>query len=222
MRGPQSTPDPIENAFLTAYPNPDRVGCPGRDILSGLATRELSISHPARLHIMQCSPCFGEFRALEKVSRERRRRTRSLALAATVFLVSALSYSIWRKFHVPRQALSPVINSRTIATDLSWDLAHRSPVRGADSTSDVELRLAPMLFHLHIILPFGSDAGDYVVELRTASRIVTRGVGTARILSTGTLLEIPRLDLSGVSRGQYDFFWKHTDEAWQHIPVLIQ
>ena len=56
----------FEAAYLYEFPNPNRVGCPGGEVLRGLVTKELGISHPARVHIMQCSPCFQEFRAIEK------------------------------------------------------------------------------------------------------------------------------------------------------------
>lgn len=64
---PDAQADAIfEDAYLHAYANPDRKGCPGQEILRGLATKELGISHPARVHITRCSPCFQEFRSVEK------------------------------------------------------------------------------------------------------------------------------------------------------------
>jgi hypothetical protein len=63
---PRDEPDPFEEAFLHGYPNPDRIGCPGSDVLRALARRELPIDHPARLHLGECSPCFREFKQFQR------------------------------------------------------------------------------------------------------------------------------------------------------------
>lgn len=57
--------DEIDQAFSSANPNPDRVGCPSRDVLLALAERRLDIDDPAYDHLGACSPCYREFRALQ-------------------------------------------------------------------------------------------------------------------------------------------------------------
>lgn len=56
------------NSFETVvhrdFPNPHRIGCPGRDSLAGLAACRGDAS-PAALvlaHIRQCAPCFDELK----------------------------------------------------------------------------------------------------------------------------------------------------------------
>jgi hypothetical protein len=47
------------------FPNPHRIGCPGRDSLAGLAACRGDAA-PAQVlaHIRQCAPCFDELREL--------------------------------------------------------------------------------------------------------------------------------------------------------------
>jgi hypothetical protein len=52
-RRPDEFDRPFEDVYLNAYPNPERLGCPGRDVLRRLAIKELPISHPAREHDYQ-------------------------------------------------------------------------------------------------------------------------------------------------------------------------
>lgn len=56
----------IDEVFATANPNPDRVGCPTSDVLTELATRQRTIGDPAYAHLTRCSPCYREFRELQK------------------------------------------------------------------------------------------------------------------------------------------------------------
>src|SRR5579862_4635071 len=89
--------DPIEELLLTAYPNPERKGCPDRQVLESLANQQRDERDSNWYHIWHCSPCFADFKALRdaRLERERaraRRRKRVLwvgaaaALAMTVFL----------------------------------------------------------------------------------------------------------------------------------------
>ena len=66
-------PDPIEELLLTAYPNPERKGCPGREVLESLANQQRDESDPNWYHIWHCSPCFAEFKALRDARWERER-----------------------------------------------------------------------------------------------------------------------------------------------------
>jgi hypothetical protein len=47
------------------FPNPHRIGCPGRDSLAGLAVCHGDAQSAFVLaHIRQCAPCFDELREL--------------------------------------------------------------------------------------------------------------------------------------------------------------
>jgi hypothetical protein len=58
--------DEFDELFAHGNPNPDRIGCPTRDVLEALSKRERPIEDPAYQHVANCSPCYCEFRALQQ------------------------------------------------------------------------------------------------------------------------------------------------------------
>jgi hypothetical protein len=60
--------DDIDKVLGSAYPNPERVGCPPHDVLAALAKRERPIGDPGYEHIVSCSPCYREFRSLQQAN----------------------------------------------------------------------------------------------------------------------------------------------------------
>lgn len=61
----------LDEVFATANPNPDRVGCPSSEVLAELATRQRAIGDPAYAHLTRCSPCYLDFREIQKRLRNR-------------------------------------------------------------------------------------------------------------------------------------------------------
>jgi hypothetical protein len=55
----------LQGVILRAYPNPDRIDCPGDGAIEEVARRaditDKMEDHPAYGHIMHCSPCYAEF-----------------------------------------------------------------------------------------------------------------------------------------------------------------
>ncbi len=98
---PSRDPDPIEQLLLTAYPNPERKGCPGRDVLTNLAGKERDADDPNWYHVWHCSPCYAEFKQLrdarwerEKVREQRRSRATWVTVVAAA-LVVIVSGAVW-------------------------------------------------------------------------------------------------------------------------------
>jgi hypothetical protein len=58
--------DEIDEVLSRANPNPDRVGCPPRETLIALARKEAPLDDPAYEHLTNCSPCYVDFRALQR------------------------------------------------------------------------------------------------------------------------------------------------------------
>ena len=59
--------DALENLVHRDFPNPQRVGCPGRDSLASLAACHGNAQSTVVLaHIRQCAPCFDELKELRR------------------------------------------------------------------------------------------------------------------------------------------------------------
>lgn len=56
--------DEIDQVLANANPNPGRVGCLTRDVLVSLAERRQPLNAPGYEHLLECSDCYREFRAL--------------------------------------------------------------------------------------------------------------------------------------------------------------
>src|SRR5262249_13576360 len=90
----------LQKALLHNYPNPDRIGCRGPEILREMAERKLPHEHPFWAeHVSHCSPCYKVFldfrnEALARWDREDRNRkiSRVTVLAAIVLLVAGAIY----------------------------------------------------------------------------------------------------------------------------------
>lgn len=56
--------DDIDEVLSRANPNPERIGCLSRETLVELSRREQPIGDPAYEHLLRCSPCYRDFKAL--------------------------------------------------------------------------------------------------------------------------------------------------------------
>src|SRR5215470_2023799 len=80
--------DALGRGLLKEFPNPNRVGCPGAEVLRKIASREMALSEAEKWldHLGACSPCYRDF--LELQAKYRQRRTRMIfAVAASVLIV---------------------------------------------------------------------------------------------------------------------------------------
>jgi hypothetical protein len=65
----------FERIIHEDFPNPQRIGCPGHEVLLGLAEGSEHVQHTRLLdHIRQCAPCFDELRELRSKVRNQHPR----------------------------------------------------------------------------------------------------------------------------------------------------
>ncbi len=106
MANERQGPDPsgftaeneIDLVLGNANPNPERTGCPSRDVLVALARRERMADDPAYEHLIKCSPCYREVRAIQQAAGERRvpaARSRVLWMAAAAAVVILAIGAAW-------------------------------------------------------------------------------------------------------------------------------
>ncbi len=201
---PSHEEDPIEQLLLTAYPNPERKGCPGRSVLESLANQERDQSDPNWYHIWHCSPCFAEFKELrdarwerEASQAQRRRRVTWGTIAAVACLAAILVFWRLRVFRerVPVQTAQILIN-----------LYNYEVQRGAGQQMNIQLPPLPRaLDDLQIVLPRFSEPGTYTVAvfpLKNSEAALVSATG--HTVADGEKLELRvRLNLSDELSGDY-------------------
>ena len=59
--------DTFEDVVHRDFPNPERIGCPGRELLAQLARRSADTQFCHLLeHVTKCAPCFDDLKELRK------------------------------------------------------------------------------------------------------------------------------------------------------------
>jgi hypothetical protein len=202
---PSHDEDPIEQLLLTAYPNPERKGCPGPNALAKLAV-ERDPRSDAWYHVRHCSPCFAEFKALRDARAERERaraqqikRRTWVATAAGLALTAGVGGLIWT---VHEERSSSDVEVARVTLDLSDETA----TRGTGQEVRVNLPAVPRkLDEITIILPRFSDEGVYqvaVLKAKASSEAIALARANAR--RNGNQLRLfVKLDLSKVAPGTY-------------------
>src|SRR5580692_7216653 len=95
-KSPEFTPqDEIDELFARANANPTRVGCPGRDVLIGLAHKTRPISDPAYEHLAKCSACYREFRAFQQTTHRTSLRRAAWVAAAAAAVIIIVAGAAW-------------------------------------------------------------------------------------------------------------------------------
>ena len=216
----------LSESALRNYPNPERRGCPGQQFLSKLATDRRSIAlKDARLdHVSHCSPCFVEFSAIRKRVVRRQRAQRTVAagtIAAVLFAVIAAWLVAGGILRLPSFNSFPK-NSGALVSQL--DFRNRSVTRGSSEapSQNENLSIPRGQLSLVILLPFGSEDGDYEVEvLRQVDHPLASGRGKATIKEGITTLRAS-VDTTHLEPGNYLLGLRRVDLPWTFNPIRMQ
>jgi hypothetical protein len=215
---------------LRAYPNPERVGCPGRVVIEEVASFPLSSRHPVfQEHISRCSPCLAELleiRGQNYEQKQRANRIRWLAgacIAASVFaagvFVMISNTETAAVVETPSQP-SPSPYAETARLDLRDQPGQRSD-RGSPR-KDGPHELPPRRLNLSVVLPFGSPPGRYDFGVfRQDKTTLTTMAGDAEV-SGGTTMLFVRVDLSAYDAGQYLVAFKRPIGDWTFHQLTIR
>ncbi len=211
----QRDPDPIRQAFLTAFPNPNRVGCPGESVIRALVHDQLPVDHPASRHLGECSPCLKEFLELQADWKRKQRNRVLLASAALVVLAMFLGW-FWKK-HIYLSHREVASNHVPTIVDLSGDSNRGSskvltPPVVSHSTHDVTF-----------IVKLRNEPGDYEIELRRASdnQLVLRFPGTVSTDQAGRKILRAQVNFSQVSPGSYLLLWQPRGSTTKEVAELV-
>jgi hypothetical protein len=217
--------DDLDEVFSHANPNPKRIGCPSRDELAMLARRMRPIGDPGYEHLGKCSPCYVDFRALQRATRRRvATRVRRWLVAAALIVGTAvgwLAYSAW-----PRStpAITPLrAPVEQLATHVQVDLRPYAVSRSnAEPPSMKPLVFPRTMVQATIILPVGSEPGEYELQLLDTNRQPrVSSTSVARLQDYRTTVDAA-LDLRPLPAGSYELAVRLRGESWRIFPAEIQ
>ena len=194
----------------TAYPNPDRVGCPGGQRLAAIAQRKCSPTDQMHDidHIATCSPCFVEYQAIRKAWKRTRAVLAATGIAVAVVVAAFSGIFLFGDREAPGSrpsAVKPAEIAKEIHRKQVVDLRPYERFRGEGGAEPRKGR-GPMILERTIVdltiqLPVGSEEGRYFFELIDASgipRLETSGAAVLRdYVTTAQVL----FDLRGLSPG---------------------
>ena len=204
----------LSRTFLDGFPNPDRRGCPGSDILKVIASGKLTLeeAEPWIHHFSSCSPCTREFSEFRKAF-QRRRVQRFAAIAAAILLVvSVLTWVFLRRSSEPARF--------EIA---SLDLTGRGVMRGPEENpQNPPLQLSNGHLDLTVYLPLGSEPGTYDIQVvREPGEPLWSAQGEAKIVNYKSTLHV-RADLSHLKPGLYLLAIRPKRWDWTYYPLVLK
>ncbi len=180
------------------YPNPDRVGCPGSNVLKALAERrtDLREARDQVLHIGMCSPCFAEYSVFRKQAKRSKTLELVLACVALLLVIGGAGW-LWEANVAHKTSEQP----QAIALDLrNWVVLRGDQTPSANSGP---IQLPRGRLDLTISLPSGSQTGNYEVQVSTESgKTLVNAIGNAAIENGITVMKA-RVDLSKIYSGNY-------------------
>ena len=122
-RDEQRLLDALGRGLLKEFPNPERSGCPGADVLKRIASRAMPLNEAEKWldHLGSCSPCYSDFSEFRRTYESRRKRT-LLAIAASILVAACISGWFMLQRH----------NEGLVAHTALLDLRNRSVPRGTE------------------------------------------------------------------------------------------
>jgi hypothetical protein len=219
----------LKESALHDYPNPERQGCPGRDFLRQLAFHRSSIpaTDPRVDHVVHCSPCFREFTEIREQTP--RKHLPALIVAAAAAAVLAIVLAVWMFTRTrsgetithPQTAQERAPILKPIAALI--DFRKISVTRGASQEPRYNTPKVPRgLLDLTILLPFGTEAGKYDVEIqRQVDKALVTTSGTAVIVDGITTLRV-RLNTSNLPPNRYLLGARRPPLDWVFAPVTLE
>jgi len=220
--------DEIDEVLSRANPNPNRVGCPPKETLSALARRAQPIDDPAYEHLVKCSPCYREFRALQDGAKSTPASlpggSRSWMLTAAAVLFVSLAGVWWLTRddgNEPETAHVSVSNGTAVQAQL--DLRKFSVTRNEAASADpAPVELSTQVVYVSRFLPVGAEPGTYDVQVLDADlRSRSEGTGSAVIVDFVTTLRV-RLNLVSLAPGAYQLAVRRQGDSWRMFPASVR
>jgi hypothetical protein len=206
--------DVLGRGLLKDFPNPERIGCPGADVLKKIASHEMPLSEAEKWldHLGCCSPCYADFKRFREAF-ERQRRQRWLAAAASILL--AVGVLGWALLHKRIESF--------VAQTAVLDLRDRSAARGGEPTpGEQPLEVSRGVKRLNVYLPLGSAEGPYELRIAPTSGSAIFSINGVASLKDGVTSMEAALDLSSAPPGRYVLQIRRPNSEWNSYPLLLR
>ncbi len=204
----------VQDSILRNYPNPERRGCPGDNVVREIAERTELNADVLWEHITHCSPCYATFLAFKQESRAKtviHRRAAIGLLVAAAATVPIVVITRSNSFNYDRQIGD-------------WNLEASASSRSADIASETvsQQRASRLRGFIRVHLPLGSDGGEYQMQIRRSEEgsALRNSKGKAEIFGGHTVVSFP-VDLSDLSAGAYIAAIGHGTRTWRVYPLLL-
>lgn len=212
---PEEVKHVLQEAVLRHYPNPERIGCPGSEVLKQVAREQQPYESPHWEHIQHCSPCYKEFLDFRRAFKRQQATARRLKWAGAIaaMLLIALIPLVWRSQNVVKDNPPVAI----------LNLENTSVTRGGSAQPENIQHLPRRSGPYEIYLPLGSEPGTYEVEFRRQeddSAPIAKFTGSAVIRGGTTVLRITA-DLTQIPAATYLFAYRPNGGEWRQLQVAL-
>ena len=192
----------VQQAFLDAFPNPDRLGCPGDQVIRAIAQKKIQSDDAVRRHMRRCSNCSQDLLTFREQWRALRiRRFTLMAAAATLLIVfGLLAYTRPWQEHQETAMLTFVEGGSN---------------RGTESDAK-EQSLPKLTRHLSLLLPLDSEQGPYELEIREGTNPehpLLSYPAAAKQEPNGSIVLRSDIDLSALQPGHYVLAWRRRGDV---------
>ncbi len=198
--------DVLGRGLLKEFPNPDRTGCPGSNVLKRIAFHEMPLVEAEKWldHLTSCSPCYSDFSQFRSAYQKRRSRT--------LFAIAVASWVLFLRQRQPMATEAAVL-----------DLRNRSVPRGTESNpAEPPLEIGRNVSRMEVYLPIGSADGVYELSIRSQEgRPVFTGSGMAKVKEGITSLSLD-VNLSSASSGLYVLQLRKVGSVWNSYPMRLR
>ena len=210
----------LQELALAAYPNPERKGCPGREVLRQIANTQWPADHHGYDHVKHCSPCLREVLDLQDeifMAKTRRRYLTPIGIAAVLALAIGIGTLGWRSIEGRDQ--HPQAAMLNFAASITRGI-------GSDERNEpgsVQL-YAPKVLLLTMSLPPGSEDGLYEFQVTSPDEkkplIETQ---TKAHIANGLTTITQKVDFSRLQPGLYIARLRHPPFGqWRRVPIRIE
>ncbi len=230
-----------KRTFLSAFPNPDRIGCPQSPIIARLALGGQNIPAAEReewfAHLSCCSPCAQDYYGHLEAARNKHKQVLLLLCAALVIV--CVGISLW--FGLRTNGIkSPVMVHKGISSpankkispsvpkvDDGWvyarlDLRPQSAIRGEDALEKALPAIPHGKLELMITLPLASPVGAYEIRVSPGNSASARmHDGAAELVNHLTILNV-RIETNDYPTGRYVMEIRRKGGSWSRYFLNIK